>query len=101
MVGRARWGCLESTQILLQVGNIIAGIRGLELMRNRFKAHAGLGHEGFIFSKAFNEIPLMRLLLSPPRRLRGNNTTLDVGFDAVGTRLLFIATDFSLLAQHA
>jgi hypothetical protein len=84
---------------MLQVGDIIAMIRGLQIVGDRLKVDAVLRQQILILPEAVDEIPLMRLLLPAPGWLWRDHAALDLGLDAVGTWLLLVATDFSLLAQ--
>lgn len=101
MICGTRRGCLEPAEVLLQVGNIVDGIRGFEVVGNGLKVDAVLREEGFIFLEAVDEVPLMRLLLAAPRRLGRDDATLDTGLDAVGTGFLLVATDLALLTKDA
>jgi hypothetical protein len=60
-----------------------------------------LSQKGFIFLKAINQVLLLEPLLAPTRWLRGNNTAFYLCFDTVGTWLVLVASDLSLLAQYA
>lgn len=99
MVGSARRGGLQTTKILLQVGNIVAVFAGLEVVTDGVEVDTSLGQEGLIFLEAVDEVPLMRFLLAPTGRLRRHHAALDVGLNAVGAGFLLIATDLSLLTQ--
>ena len=99
MVRSARRGRLEPAKVMLQVGDIIAVIRGLQIVGDRLKVDAVLRQQILILPEAVDEIPLMRLLLPTPGWLWRDHAALDLGLDAVGAWLLLVATDFSLLAQ--
>lgn len=68
-------------------------------MGDGVEGDAMLREQGLIFPEAVDEIALMRLLLPAAGRLRRDDATLYSGLDAVGTRLLLVATDLSLLTQ--
>jgi hypothetical protein len=73
----------------------------LELVGDRLETDAGLRHHRLIFAQTLEQVTLMRLLLPAPGRLWGHDAALDLGLDAVGTGLLFIAAYLSLLTQDA
>ena len=68
-------------------------------MGNRVKGDAMLGKKRLVLLQAVDEVSLLRLFLSPPRRLGWDNLAFDLGLDTVGTRLLLVASYLSLLAE--
>lgn len=86
---------------MLQVGNILSVVAWFEIVSDGIEVDAGLGEEGLIFPEPVNQVSLVWLLLPPARWLRRNDSALDVGLDAVGARLLLVATNLPLLTQYA
>jgi hypothetical protein len=98
MVDGARRRRLEAAEVVLQAVDIVSVVGRLEVVGDGFKVDAVLRQQGLVLAQAVDEVPLMRLLLPAPGRLWGDNAAVDLGLDAVGTRLLLVAADLSLLA---
>lgn len=101
VVGVTGRGRLEPAEILFQVGDIVTVVQRLQIVGDGLKVDAGLGEQRLIFAQAVDEVPLVRLLLPTPGRLRRHDAAFDLGLDAIGTWLLLIAAHFSLLAENA
>lgn len=99
MVGDRGRRRLEAAEVLLKVGHIVGILGWLEILCYGVEVDAVLGQEVLILAEAVYQVPLMGLLLPAAGRLRRDDTTLDVGLDAVRAGLLFVAPNLTLLTQ--
>lgn len=97
-----RRGRLKPAQVVLQLVDVVEGraVRGLVLGGDGLKVDVVLEEQGLVLAQAFDEIPLVGLLLPPPRRLRRDHAALNPGLDAVCTWFVLITTNLALLTQN-
>lgn len=86
---------------MLYLVDVVHGwIRGLEILTNRLEVDAMVREQGLVLPEAIDELPLLGLLLPAAGRLRGDHLASDASLDAVGTRLLLVATNLALLTEN-
>ena len=86
----------------LQVIHVISlGTIRPQFLANRFELDPILAQKILVLFETVNEVPLLEPLFPAPWWLRRYDSTFYFGFDAVGARLVLIASDLALLAKNA
>ena len=71
-----------------------------QVLGDGVKLNAMVTEQTLILLDTVDEVFLLQPLLPAPRRLRGNNTTLNAGFYAISARFVLITSDFTLLTKY-
>lgn len=94
-----RWSGLLTA--MLNLVHFINGrrVRGAKRLADGLEINPMLTEKRLVLFQAVIELSLVGTFLASARRLRGDHLAFYTGLDAIGTRLVPVATDFSLLAQ--
>lgn len=87
-------GCIQLITLL-----DCSGVGDLDIGSEAVEFDAVLRQEGFVLLQALKQISFGYSLLPPPGGLRRYNPAVNPGPNAIGTGLVLVAADFTLLTE--